>query len=163
MKTYFIAFVCTMVFMNSPGQTQNRNFNLPPNEAQIRVKNWAKVSMFWGDEFWADKKQILEEQLGLGAVDSVKKYADLRNLPPQMLFFDGHSKKMELKEYAQKMDSLKCLSAIASFNHISKGQDFGTWYVIQVPYQCNEKWDASATRWGKVYFIFPGEFIELLK
>src|SRR5258706_16012440 len=71
----------------------------------VKIKNWRRVSMFFADVFWEGKKEQLEKQLGPGALDSVKKYSDIRSIPAQLLLFDGH-RKLNLDEYARKMDSL---------------------------------------------------------
>lgn len=133
------------------------------NSKRVRVTvtdSWKSKSFLLVEDFWENKKEPIESQLGAGSMEIIKKYSYWKNIPAQMNIFNG-SKKTGITELAERLDRLKVYK-IATFRHIYQGIDWGELVILEVPYDENKDWDPAA-KWDIVYFIVKAEAIKVIQ
>jgi hypothetical protein len=148
MKRVIFCFLVSFLFQICYAQknnTSNSQFNL------VRVGNWGSLTMKIGDATWSKIKDQIIHQVGEEKYQKIRSNYDYKSLPEQMSLFDG--KKMRaLDEFSKKLDNLKLMYKVATYDHISNGVNWGKRVILEVPYKGNEAWDSTA-KWDTVYFL----------
>ncbi|SRR5258706_4414287 len=122
----------------------------------VHVKDWRQKSFMVTEDFWNSTKADIVKQIGEENFEKVKTFSTNKNVPVQLLQWDGH-KKVDLDEYCKRLSSLK-VYRVAEFNEIWKDKDWGKYMILSVPNQ-ELYWDKTA-KWDTVYFIIKADAVE---
>ena len=127
-------------------------------ETLVSIMDFDKVALFIG--FDETKDEIIK-QIGLMEFDSVKKYSAVNSWPEEFAPKMRQTKE-EKEQFLKRINELK-LFEIASYIHKYKGEEFGSFAIIRIPYKENENWNSEVKWEGCRYFILPEKYIQVIE
>lgn len=149
----------TMLFFALQGCAQQINPTGNSN-TEVKVSDWNKKIFLFPDDYWENKTEQIEKQIGKDEFNRVKIYSITKNVPDEMEIFS----KGKLADTAVLNKALNQLHVykIATYTHFSNdGINRGDYAILRVPYTENKTWNSNS-KWDTVYFIIPVEYLKPL-